>query len=261
MVDKVCMARPTSIAARITAMLLAAAPAGTAVGQHAPAPGPESHPQPSTSAEHKRGARTPPTHAPQPALPPLVAWLHCKQGNQNAQTALAQGRPLPAPAERPAGAGRYVCAVLLCADADVDIAPLLGLQRNDVLVIAAPGPFATPETQALLERTFAAERFPLLLVVGHDRCRTLAARPVQLPVDAIDRRVEAARAEAARRQQPLAKAMLLWQREQLLAGSDLLRAAVARDDLRILPAELATATGALTWHHQAVDVLPFAPVK
>jgi hypothetical protein len=261
MVDKCCMAMPERPAARITAMLLAMATAGVAAQQHAPAPGPGTRPHLTTTAEQKRGARTAPTHAPQPELPPLVAWLHVKQGNQAAQQELAKGRPLPAPAERPAGAGRYVCAVVTCADADLDIAPLLGLRRSDVLVIAVPGPFTDPLVQALLERTFAAERFPLLLLLGHDRCRTLAPRPTGTPSDAIDRRLEHAGAEARRRALPLCKALLLLQREQLLGASDQLRAAVAKDDLRVLPAELDAKTGALSWHHQQIDVLPLAPVK
>jgi hypothetical protein len=151
--------------------------------------------------------------------------------------------------------------VLICADADIDIAPLLGLRRSDVLVIAVPGPFADPNVQALLERTFAAERFPLLLVLGHGRCRIQAPRPTDAPSDALDRRLEHAAAEARRRQLALGKALVLLQREQLLAASDRLRAAVATDDLRVLPAEFDDKTGALTWHHQPIDVLPFAPVK
>lgn len=255
------MALPSSTAACITAMLLALATGALSAQQPEPVPVPSPRPHLATDAEQKRGARTPPTHAPQPVLPPLVAWLHVKQGNQTAQQAIGKGRPLPAPAERPAGGGRYVCAVLICADADVDIAPLLGLRRSDVLVIAVPGPFTDPVVQALLERTFAAERFPLLLVLGHDRCRTLAPRQGAAPRDAIDRRVEHAAAEAQRRQLSLAKALLLQQREQLLAASDRLRAAVAKDDLRVLPAELDSKSGALRWHHQPIDVLPFALVK
>lgn len=255
------MALSTVAAALTTATLLAAATGRLPAQQHDPAEAPRSRPHLATAAEQKRGARTAPTHAPQPELPPLVAWLHVKQGNQAAQQAFAKRQPLPLPATRPAGGGRYLCAVLICADADVDIAPLLGLQRRDVLVIAVPGPFTDPLVQTLLERTFAAEGFPLLLMLGHDHCRTLAPRPPTALRDAIDRRIDHAAAEANRRQLSLGKALLLQQREQLLAASDQLRAAVGNNNLRVLPAELNGKTGALVWHHQPLDVLPFAPVK
>lgn len=210
-----------------------------------------------TAAEWKRGARTPPTHAPQPTLPPLVAWQHLQAGNAAAVAALAAGKPMPAPPERPSGAGRYVCAVLACADADLDLPPLLGLRRRDVLWLAVPGPFATPETVALLERIVVAERVPLVLVLGHASCRALAGGRN----DALATRTAAVAAEAARRGQPAVRTLVELQRDLLLAAADELRARTQRDELRVLPAEIDERTGALAWHHRAIDALPLAPVK
>ena len=261
MADKLGMVLSSRTAILALAALLAAAGGALVAQEHPPAGHAPPRPHLESAAEHKRGARTAPTHAPQPELPPMVAWLHLEQGNRAAQQAIAAQQPLPKPTDRPAGAGRYVCAVLVCADADLDLGPLLGLQRRDVLVIAVPGPFADPASQALLERTFAAERFPLLLVLGHTHCRTLAPNPAGGAPDAIEQRLERARAEAKHRQWSLTRALLLLQREQLLAASDPLRAAVASDRLRVLPAELDDRTGALTWHHQPIDALPLAPVK
>lgn len=255
------MVSSSPTAALALAALLAAAGGALVAQEHPPTEPAPPRPHLESAAEHKRGARTAPTHAPQPALPPMVAWLHVEQGNRSARQAIAARQPLPEPADRPAGAGRYVCAVLVCADADLDLGPLLGLQRRSVLVIAVPGPFADPASLALLERTFAAERFPLLLVLGHAHCRTLAPNPAGGAPDAIEQRLERARAEAKHRQWSLTRSLLLLQREQLLAASDPLRAAVARDQLRVLPAELDDRTGALTWHHQPIDALPLAPVK
>jgi hypothetical protein len=55
----------------------------------------------------------PATHAPLPELPPLAALAHCQTGNAAHVRARASGKPVPAPADRPAGAGKYVCAVLV----------------------------------------------------------------------------------------------------------------------------------------------------
>jgi len=211
-----------------------------------------------SDAEQKRGAADSPTHAPQPVLHPLLAWKHVKDGNAAATAALAADKPVPEPAERPAGAGRYLCAVLVCADVDADIAPLLGLRRSDVLLLSVPGPFATPETTALLERAVADERLSLVLVFTHENCRALTPRT---PADALTTRADAVAAEAARRQQPLTKALACLQRDQLLAASELLRAKVAKDELRILPATIDPKTATLSWHHARIDAMPLAPVK
>jgi carbonic anhydrase len=224
--------------------------------QHEPSPAPTAAPG-RTPAEQKRGTATAPTHAPLPTLHPLRAWRHVQAGNAAAVEALARRRPLPAPAERPAGAGRYVCAVLVCADADVDVAPLLGLHRADVLVIATPGPFASAETVALLERTVTAERLSLLLVLGHADCRAQAGGER----DALARRLDAVRAEAARRGGDVPKTLVQLQREHVLAASDLLRERAGDDAFRVLPAVLDPKSGVLTWHHVPTDVMPLAPVK
>ena len=225
------------------------------VAQHDPHATPP-HAPATAPAEAKRASAA--THAPLPTLHPLVAWLHIKKGNAAAVAAKAVQTPLPAPAERPAGAGRYLCAVLVCADVDLDVAAVLGLRRQDVLVLSAPGPFATPETAALLERVVLDERLSLVLVLTHSDCRSLASRS---PVDALTRRLEALRTEATRRQQPLPKVLAQLQREQLLAASEPLRQRSEQEDLRVIPGELNCRTLAITWHHHAADAMPLSPVK
>ncbi len=214
-----------------------------------------------TAAEQKRGASTPATHVAHPTLPPLLAWQHVKDANAAVAKARTAGTPAPPLPARPAGAGRYVCAVLVCADADVDVPALLGLRRADVLLVSTPGPFANPESLALIERVAAAEHVPLLLVLGHADCRTIAARAADTPPDTLSRRTDAARAEAERRQQPLPKTLVQLQREHLLAASDLLRERVLRDELRILPGTIDGKSHAISWHHARVDAMPLAPVK
>ncbi|MBL8753445.1 MAG: hypothetical protein JNK15_09105 [Planctomycetes bacterium] len=227
--------------------------AAAVAGQTDPHPTPR---QPST-AEQKRGSAEAPTHAPHLVLHPSLAFAHVQAGNAAAVAALAAGKQAPAPAPRPTGAGKYVVAVLVCADADVEVAPLLGLARADVLVVATPGPFASPETAALLERTVATERLCLVVVLGHPGCAAAAARAT----DVLERRFTAARTEAQRRQQPLPKTLACLQTELLLATSAVLQKAVQADTLRILPAELDARSGRITWHHQRADVMPLAPVK
>lgn len=234
-----------------------------AAAQHEPATTPPhppaaTVPAPRRDAEQKRGAADAPTHAPQPALPPLFAFQHLLAGNAAAVAARATRQEPSKPKERPAGAGRYLAAVLVCADLDVDLPACFGVARSDLLILSTPGPFASPETAALLERTVADERLSLVLVLTHDSCKALAPRATP---DALTPRAAATAAEANRRQQPLAKVQAMLQREQLLAASELLRSRCARDELRVLPGAVDAASWAFTSYAPHADTMPLAPVK
>ncbi len=214
------------------------------------------------AAETKNGTPPRPLHAPQPELPPLGAWQHVRTGNEAIVAARAAQQPVPALRDRPAGAGRYVCAVFVCADADVDIAALLGLARRDVLLFSAPGPFVQAEAIALLERAVSEERLSLVLVIGHTGCRTLAPRsdsPARR--DALTDRVEVVAGEAARTRTTLSQCLARMQCEQLVGASDLLQQHVDDDTLRVLPAELDLRSGALRWLHHRSDELPMRPIR
>jgi len=231
------------------AMLLASA----AHAQHD-----EGKPRPKTTTKNPPAA----THAPQPEFAPLDALQHVKKGNERAAAAREKREPMPAPAPRPSGAGRHVCAVIVCADCDLDVPALLGLPRQDVLLISAPGPFVTPEITALLERAVKEDRLSLVLMLTHTHCTTLETEPGVSPQqDALAQRLALARTEAERLRTPLARALLLGQRERMLAASDPLRKAVTDDTLRVMPGQLDTRTGAITWLHRAADAMPLTPVR
>ena len=236
-------------AARTSALLLFTA---ALAGQHAPAP--PRTPEPGNTAATRA------THAPQPKLPPLVAWLHVQLGNRAFVHSREACEPPPPLEPRPAGAGRYVCAVLICADADFAVAERLGLLREDVLELRVPGPFVSPETTALLARVVRDERLSLILVLGHDDCRSLAADAADAD-DALGRRVRALQRDAARHGESLERLLLLRQSEQLLAASAFLRDQVDADELRVLPGLCRTESGAIVWQHRRAQGLPLAPVK
>jgi hypothetical protein len=233
--------------------------AATAAAQHDPHPTPTPNAATATKSavEQKRGSATPPTHAPLPVLHPSLAFAFVQAANTAAADARAAGKPLPPLAPRPTGAGKYVCAVLVCADIDLDVAAWLGLARQDVLVLASPGPFASPETAALLERTVQNERLSLVVVLAHTACPAATDRAT----DVLARRFAAVRAEAERQRQPLPKTLAGLQAELLLLTSDVLQKNVQTDTLRILPAEMEPRSGRITWHHRRADVMPLAPVK
>jgi carbonic anhydrase len=149
----------------------------------------------------------------------------------------------PARPQRPAGADRYVCAVLACADLDVDLPMALGLQRRDVLVLRAPGPFASKEATALLERAVRRHQLSLVLVLGHGRCDAL--RPSPGVQDALSRRLDALRARTGARKRPLHEALVHKQRELLLVTSETLRDAADDGRLAVVPAAFDAATGAV----------------
>lgn len=258
--------------------LAMALPIAGVVGQHdahgAPPKVPAANAAPATEtkpvAERKRGAGSLPEHDPQLVLHPLLAFEHVQAGNAAVVAARAKAESMPALKPRPAGAGRYVCAVVVCADCDVDVPALLGLHREDVLLLAVPGPFVGAETVALLERVVVAERLSLVLVLGHAECRSLGATTGSPgsttdgstpTTDPLARRAEVARREAERRRQPLPKTVVQMQRELLLAASELLTQRSATDTLRVLPGEIEPKSGAILWHHRKVDTMPLAPVR
>ena len=246
---------------RAVGLLAAAALATGLLGQEPRGQGHGAPPPPApvlATTPAKAPAKAPATHAPLPQLPPLAAWRHLQQGNAAYAQALAAGKSAPAPADRPAGAGKHVCAVVVCADAPVDAAALLGLARADALVVAVPGPFVAAETVALLERAVVDHRLSLVVVLGHTDCESLAERR---EADALRRRRDAVHAEAQRRGEPLAPTAVRMQRDLLVASSELLRQRCEADQLRVLPATFDARTGAVQYCQRAADALPVSPVK
>ncbi|MCB9879605.1 MAG: hypothetical protein H6835_18580 [Planctomycetes bacterium] len=215
-----------------------------------------------TGRPDHNGAAARPTHDPQPTLPPLVAWQHVQAGNDTFVRHRRDDLPPPELPPRPSGAGRYVCAVVVCADFDGTVAQHLGLAAEDVLVLRVPGPFVTAESAALLERVVSRERVSLVLLLAHRRCESLRPpRDDERAPDAIDRRRETAVRDAERLGVPLRDALLRAQRELLLATSTPLQLATAEDRLRIVPGVVDDRTGAIDWRNRRSDELPLAPVK
>jgi hypothetical protein len=253
------------LALTVSGALVAQQPAARQPAPAAPAPAPTS------PSEQKRGAAAPPTHVPALELPPLAALQHVRAAHATARATAAAAAarragesdhsPTPALLTRPAGAGRYVCAVLVCPGADLDVPAVLGIHRRDVLVVNTPGLVVTPEAIAALEQQVFEQQLSLVLVLGHERCAAAAARPGLSPqLDATAARVGALRDEAKRRGVPWPRLVAQRQREQVLAASDELQRRRTEDRLRILPAEV-TAAGDLVWHTTTADEMPLAPVK
>jgi carbonic anhydrase len=223
-------------------------------GAAAPAPTPEA---PSTKQP------PPPVHAPQPALPPAVALQHLRAGNSRFRLAAAQQLPVPEPTERPAGAGRYVAAVVVCADAGVDPASLFGVWPKDLLVLSTPAARLSAEDVAVLEQAVAAERLSLCIVLTHADCTALrpAANEASPAAQQLSRRGDAARDLANRRHFALEKAQALLQVEAALAGSDALKKAAAADTFRLVPGSVTARTGEIVWHSSRADEMRPAPIK
>lgn len=247
------------------------------------------HQQPSKpknpAKPHKNSGATAPTHVSKTHLPPLAAWQFVKNGNaafvrSQRRTAdhdhknagakdvtkthhgahAAVGKHSASPAIRPAGANKYVCAVIACADANCDIPALLGLARKDVLVLRLAGPFINAETVALLDRTIKKHSTSLILVLSHHKCESLRIR-TKGGDDALDRRLAAVRNAARSQRRTLHEAIGPQQRELLLASSSTMHELVKRDRLRVIPGVIQTATGAIQWLQRRAQELPLSPVK
>lgn len=181
--------------------------------------------------------------------------------------------------QRPAGAGRYVCAVVACADAGIDVRTALGLDAADVLLIQNAGANADSDTAELVARAREQHGLSLVLVLSHDACESLgegATKPRRSDADAdpqtarVEQRAASARALAARLRVSLAHAHALRQRERLEAA--LLDQPTAHANceaageppmapLRVVAATVDTATQRVTWRTQRQDSLPIAPVR
>jgi hypothetical protein len=237
------------------------------------------------SAADQNGASTRATHAPQPDLTPLFAWDFVMKGNVDYVVARAEkgrlqsnklakpivtmshhqataGEPPHATTKplRPAGAGKYVCCVITCADLGEEVAPMLGLQRRDVLELRLPGPFVNAESVALIERTIKRHRLCLVLILSHQRCDSLRAHESGSG-DALDRRIAKLRGHADRLQRSLIDVMARKQREQILASSSTLQSHIRKGLLRIVPGTIHEETGAIAWQHRSAQALPLSPIK
>ena len=206
-----------------------------------------------------------PTHHPHPTLHPLRAWNFVKTGNEayvasRTRRTDSVARHLPRRPVRPAGAGRYVCAVIVCADVEADLPELLGARARDLLVLRAPGPFVHRETTALLERLVVEERLSLVLVLGHAGCRALRPRRDRRP-DALTARVARLQLLTGADKRPLEELLVRRQRERILAASDELGRRARADDLRVVPGVVDPTTGAIRWCATKVELMPVAPVK
>ncbi len=214
------------------------------------------------AAEQKRGAPPAPTHAPQPELPPATALQFVRASHAAVLAARTAARPLPQPAERPAGAGRYVCAVVTCADADFDVPTLLGLATRDVLLVRTPAALVSAEVTALLEQQATDERLSLVIVLGHTPCSSQAMRPgVSRAQDALAARIAHQRRLAEQNRVPFGRSLLQQQVEALRSASPVLEALCRDDRLRLVAAEVDGRSGELTWHTRTSDELPLAPVR
>lgn len=248
------------------------APAGTSTrtAQHAGADGGQGHREPSTgtgsSTEH---GKTPEraVHRAAPELTAAAALQALRDGNARVAAARARGEDAKEPGDRPGGAGRYVVAVIGCADCPVDPATLFGLRREDVLWISNAGATATSDAAALVAWAAREHRLRLCVVLPHTDCPSLAPASERTSrVEGAELRAAAATALAARRHLAIAHAQALLQAEQLRAA---LRSAPqpasdakpANETVRVVAASVDASTRAVTFHVPRADELPIAPIR
>lgn len=246
------MQAPPRLRIAFAALVLAASAVAQSPAPHAEAP----------AATAPAKGPMPPVHQPHPELPPLLALEHLRRGNLLYRQALAR-HELPAlPPPRPAGAGRHVAAVIVCADADVDAPYLFSLLPRDTLVLSSPGPSCGAEEVALLERAVANERLSLIVLLTHAGCSSLAAGPAATAAQqALARRTAAARELAKARDLPLEQAAALCECEALLGASEALRRQVERGKLLLAPATVAPKTGTVDWLLTRAEQMPLPPAK
>ncbi|GAB4142649.1 MAG: hypothetical protein Fur0037_09930 [Planctomycetota bacterium] len=203
-----------------------------------------------------------PEHRPHLSCKPLVALDHLRSGNQLFRRALARHEPPPLSPERPSGAGRYVAAVLVCADAGIDAPHLFSLDSRDCLLLSNAGPCVSPEDVALLERAVDEEHLSLIVILTHDDCASLASSEHGSPSRmSLARRTRSARDMARARGIPVAEAAARLEAEILCASSERLLERVRSGDLLVAPAVASPRDGAIRWLLTRAEEMPMPPVK
>jgi carbonic anhydrase len=97
------------------------------------------------------------------------------RGNRRVQsTGVRRGAFEPTPAPGPLGSP--LAAVLACADAPAPPSLLFDQPAGDLFTVRVPGPTVTPDTLADLEYAVGVLRVPLIVVLGHEGCRSLAVQ-------------------------------------------------------------------------------------
>ncbi len=172
----------------------------------------------------------PPLHRPRLGLFPIDALQVMKFGAAKAEAQSRRRQALTEQAaeqssRKPEGAGRYLAAVVVCADADLDPAKIFGQKRTDLLILASPGPRIEARDLSLIERALRKHRLSLCLVLTHEGCETLSQRPEGEDEELWSRYLQATADLAAEHKVPMADAHGVSQSKLILAGSDLLNRA------------------------------------
>lgn len=252
----------------------------TSVPGHSPKAqhGAPQHNAPPTDAAQTngKGEPVPPTHSAQLLLEPSTLLRFVEDSYARAQRARDKSEPVPAPLPRPSGAGRYVCAVISCADAGIEPARVLGLDPSFVLVIQNAGAMADRDAADLLAWAQKEHDLSLCFVLSHERCASLGATSgtrdaaAQQTTRRAEERSRAAREVAAARRIRMSAAHAMVQREQLLAAlADAPSAHASCEDgakspmpsMRVVPALVDPSTLRIEWLSQRIDSLPIAPVR
>lgn len=146
--------------------------------------------------------------------------------------------PTAAP-PRPSGAGRWVAAVVVDAEVDVDPHAILGVPRADLLVLASPGPCVRPEELAALERAVREERLALCVVMVREGETSPSADADTAAARALRRRLQEARTGAERAGMSAAAWHAILQASVVTSSSDELqraaRAGTFQAALAVLP--------------------------
>ncbi|MEQ1631656.1 MAG: carbonic anhydrase [Planctomycetota bacterium] len=257
---------------------------GTEPGSSGPSPVPTKHADAAEGSPAERSARPteesrlrtngkhgahPVLHRAEPEWPAAAALEHVREGNARSVEAKKASAAPPEPMPRPGGAGRFLVAVISCADAAVDVAALLSLKPEDVLLIQNAGAVADADAAELVLWAAREHRVSLCVVLTHSGCPSLNDAPS-------DRRAEPASPRAAergaksrelarRRNLALSHAHALLQKEQLDAAvgtrSPNDADKPARPPVRIVPATVDVRTGEITWHLSRAEQMPIAPVR
>ena len=189
-----------------------------------------------------------PHHRPDLRLPPDAVLALLQQDNGEVAAARQRRAPLPPAQRRPSGARGRLAAILVCADAGLDLARVFRRAPEDVYWLCSPGPCVRSEEAALIVRAAREQEMSLAVILVHEGCASLSDDSASPLAESLRRRVAPARAIAADSGRSLALAYGLLQADLLLQSSADLAAMQAAGSFAVAVGVVQPSTGRIAWH-------------
>ena len=117
-------------------------------------------------------SKRPVVHRPRLGLLSVDALRELQLGAARAQNGIAE-QEHESSRRKPPGMGRYLAALIVCADANLDLLKLFDQDVEDLLILSSPGPLLHAAEVSMIEHAVSEHHLSLCVVITHQHCETL----------------------------------------------------------------------------------------